>query len=68
MCSVSMTAAETGAATGVFRGAPLTRAPNLLVGRFPLRRSLPDYWPSFLATRLATFTPLRPLTYFAMPR
>ena len=28
---------------------------------------LEDYWPSPLSTLAATFTPLRPLTYFDMP-
>ena len=27
-----------------------------------------SYWPSAFSMRLATFTPLRPLTYFEIPR
>jgi hypothetical protein len=33
-----------------------------------LERDAQIHWPSSFVTRLAIFTPLSPLTYFAMPR
>lgn len=63
---------DANATSGTDLHAPQGRKENRRIiawmGIQHVERGAQGYWPSSFVTRLAIFTPLSPLTYFAMPR